>query len=129
MPGWSLFLLQRVSRSRWIVLGDPCKVIAQGINARDIKKLQDAGIYTVNGLMMHTKKNLTGIKGLSEAKVDKICIQGSPSLFIFAEPADRNSISLDIASTCEEEDIDSIALDLAATLLSVLDLEAGKPSP
>lgn len=31
-------------------------VIAQGINAGDIKKLQDAGIYTCNGLMMHTKK-------------------------------------------------------------------------
>ncbi|KZV54457.1 hypothetical protein F511_09772, partial [Dorcoceras hygrometricum] len=48
-------------------------VIAHGINAGDVKKLQDAGIYTCNGLMMHTKKNLTGIKGLSEAKVDKIC--------------------------------------------------------
>ncbi|XP_042489078.1 meiotic recombination protein DMC1 homolog isoform X3 [Macadamia integrifolia] len=49
------------------------KLIAQGINAGDVKKLQDAGIYTCNGLMMHTKKSLTGIKGLSEAKVDKIC--------------------------------------------------------
>ncbi|PRQ36399.1 putative meiotic recombinase Dmc1, P-loop containing nucleoside triphosphate hydrolase [Rosa chinensis] len=49
------------------------KLIAQGINAGDVKKLQEAGIYTCNGLMMHTKKNLTGIKGLSEAKVDKIC--------------------------------------------------------
>ncbi|OIW06640.1 hypothetical protein TanjilG_04034, partial [Lupinus angustifolius] len=48
-------------------------VISQGINAGDVRKLQDAGIYTCNGLMMHTKKNLTGIKGLSEAKVDKIC--------------------------------------------------------
>ncbi|XP_039116663.1 meiotic recombination protein DMC1 homolog isoform X3 [Dioscorea cayenensis subsp. rotundata] len=49
------------------------KLIAQGINAGDIKKLQDAGIYTVNGVMMHTKKSLTSIKGLSEAKVEKIC--------------------------------------------------------
>ncbi|KAK4357158.1 hypothetical protein RND71_022768 [Anisodus tanguticus] len=49
------------------------KLISHGINAGDVKKLQDAGIYTCNGLMMHTKKNLTGIKGLSEAKVDKIC--------------------------------------------------------
>ncbi|XP_061985055.1 meiotic recombination protein DMC1 homolog [Populus nigra] len=49
------------------------KLINQGINAGDVKKLQDAGIYTCNGLMMFTKKNLTGIKGLSEAKVDKIC--------------------------------------------------------
>ncbi|WMV47811.1 hypothetical protein MTR67_041196 [Solanum verrucosum] len=49
------------------------KLITHGINAGDVKKLQDAGIYTCNGLMMHTKKNLTGIKGLSEAKVEKIC--------------------------------------------------------
>uniref|UniRef100_A0A0E0F9H1 RecA family profile 1 domain-containing protein n=1 Tax=Oryza meridionalis TaxID=40149 RepID=A0A0E0F9H1_9ORYZ len=49
------------------------KLISQGINSGDVKKLQDAGIYTCNGLMMHTKKSLTGIKGLSEAKVDKIC--------------------------------------------------------
>ncbi|XP_074307212.1 uncharacterized protein LOC141642332 [Silene latifolia] len=49
------------------------KLITHGINAGDVKKLQDAGIYTCNGLLMHTKKSLTGIKGLSEAKVDKIC--------------------------------------------------------
>ncbi|AES96842.1 DUF4378 domain protein [Medicago truncatula] len=49
------------------------KLIFQGINAGDVKKLQDAGIFICNGLMMHTKKNLTGITGLSEAKVDKIC--------------------------------------------------------
>ncbi|KAK2980656.1 hypothetical protein RJ640_011464 [Escallonia rubra] len=49
------------------------KLTSHGINAGDVKKLQDAGIYTCNGLMMHTKKSLTGIKGLSEAKVDKIC--------------------------------------------------------
>ncbi|KAK8684722.1 hypothetical protein V6N13_040738 [Hibiscus sabdariffa] len=49
------------------------KLISAGINAGDVKKLQDAGIYTCNGLMMYTKKNLTGIKGLSEAKVEKIC--------------------------------------------------------
>ncbi|KAB5537888.1 hypothetical protein DKX38_015421 [Salix brachista] len=49
------------------------KLINQGINAGDVKKLQDVGIYTCNGLMMFTKKHLIGIKGLSEAKVDKIC--------------------------------------------------------
>lgn len=31
-------------------------VISHGINAGDVKKLQDAGIYTCNGLMMQTKK-------------------------------------------------------------------------
>ncbi|XVF38297.1 hypothetical protein REPUB_Repub20aG0088600 [Reevesia pubescens] len=44
------------------------KLISVGINAGDVKKLQDAGIYTCNGLMMQTTKHLTGIKGLSEAK-------------------------------------------------------------
>ncbi|KAK7259671.1 hypothetical protein RIF29_25284 [Crotalaria pallida] len=43
------------------------KLFHDDINAGDVKKLQDAGIYTCNGLMMHTKKNLTGIKSLSEA--------------------------------------------------------------
>lgn len=38
-------------------------VISQGINAGDVKKLQDAGIYTCNGLMMQTKK-VTGIWNL-----------------------------------------------------------------
>ncbi|GJV33362.1 hypothetical protein Tco_1393762 [Tanacetum coccineum] len=37
---------------------------AHGINALDVKKLQDAGIYTCNGLMMHTKK--LGIRGIDE---------------------------------------------------------------
>jgi len=39
-------------------------VISQGINAGDVKKLQDAGIYTCNGLMMHTKKVLKCIPNL-----------------------------------------------------------------
>ncbi|KAG2381652.1 hypothetical protein C9374_006036 [Naegleria lovaniensis] len=43
-----------------------------GIGAADIKKLKEAGIYTVESIMMRTKKKLCSIKGLSEAKVDKI---------------------------------------------------------
>jgi len=45
---------------------------AHGINVADIKKLKTAGICTVRGLEMVTKKKLCNIKGLSEAKVDKI---------------------------------------------------------
>ncbi|KAI3640558.1 hypothetical protein MIR68_001436 [Amoeboaphelidium protococcarum] len=44
----------------------------QGINASDIQKLKVAGVCTVRGVMMCAKKNLLKIKGLSEAKVDKI---------------------------------------------------------
>ncbi|XP_024014934.1 uncharacterized protein LOC112088852 [Eutrema salsugineum] len=47
-------------------------LIGQGINAGDVKKLQDAGIHTCNDLMMHTKKSLPGITGLTKAKVGKI---------------------------------------------------------
>lgn len=43
-----------------------------GIPAVDISKLKQAGIYTVPGIHMQCKKDLANIKGLSEAKVDKI---------------------------------------------------------
>jgi len=43
-----------------------------GINVADIKKLKSAGICTVKGIQMMTKKKLCAIKGLSEAKVDKM---------------------------------------------------------
>jgi meiotic recombination protein DMC1 len=41
------------------------KLIAQGINAGDVKKLQEAGIHTCNGLMMHTKKVLTSLSSFA----------------------------------------------------------------
>ncbi|KAI1295538.1 Meiotic recombination protein DMC1/LIM15 -like protein [Halotydeus destructor] len=43
-----------------------------GINVADIKKLKSVGICTVRGIEMTTRKKLCAIKGLSEAKVDKI---------------------------------------------------------
>ena len=45
---------------------------SHGINVADIKKLKTAGICTVRGIQMVTKKRLCAIKGLSEAKVDKM---------------------------------------------------------
>ncbi|CAH0729858.1 unnamed protein product, partial [Brenthis ino] len=43
-----------------------------GINVADIKKLKGAGICTVKGIQMSTKKKLCNIKGFSETKVEKI---------------------------------------------------------
>lgn len=43
-----------------------------GIAAADVSKLKQAGIFTVPGIHMQCKKDLANIKGLSEAKVDKI---------------------------------------------------------
>ena len=44
----------------------------QGINLTDIKKLQEAGYHTIESVAFATKKFLVQVKGLSEAKVDKI---------------------------------------------------------
>ncbi|EFO64232.1 Dmc1b [Giardia lamblia P15] len=43
-----------------------------GIATMDIKRLKEAGIHTIQSLLMHTKKALGNVKGISEAKVDKI---------------------------------------------------------
>eukprot|EP01061_Rhynchopus_euleeides_P019840 TRINITY_DN3254_c3_g1_i1.p1 TRINITY_DN3254_c3_g1~~TRINITY_DN3254_c3_g1_i1.p1 ORF type:complete len:358 (+),score=187.23 TRINITY_DN3254_c3_g1_i1:130-1203(+) len=43
-----------------------------GIGAADIAKLKAGGVNTVEGLNMVVRKQLTNIKGLSDAKVDKI---------------------------------------------------------
>lgn len=43
-----------------------------GIAANEITKLRDAGIYTVTRVQQTTCKKLLNIKGLSEAKVEKI---------------------------------------------------------
>lgn len=48
------------------------KLEEHGINAGDIKKLQDAGFNTIESICFTPKKTLVLVKGLSEAKVDKI---------------------------------------------------------
>ncbi|VFQ98283.1 unnamed protein product [Cuscuta campestris] len=47
-----------------------------GIAALDIKKLKDSGLYTVESVMYDPRKDLVQIKGISEAKVDKIIEAG-----------------------------------------------------
>jgi predicted RecB family nuclease len=49
-----------------------------GIPASDIQKLQNAGIYTVDGLARAPRRELEAIKGLSGAKVDKLLKEGMP---------------------------------------------------
>nr|XP_029123828.1 DNA repair protein RAD51 homolog isoform X2 [Elaeis guineensis] len=45
---------------------------ASGIAALDVKKLKDAGLCTVESVAYSPRKDLLHIKGISEAKVDKI---------------------------------------------------------
>lgn len=47
-----------------------------GIAALDIKKLKDAGLCTVESVAYSPRKELLQIKGISEAKVDKIIEAG-----------------------------------------------------
>lgn len=57
---------------------------AHGISAADIKKLKEGNIFTVEALAHACKKELTAIKGLSEAKVEKMQKEGavqSPCLY------------------------------------------------
>ncbi|XP_026671085.1 DNA repair protein RAD51 homolog A [Ceratina calcarata] len=48
-----------------------------GITAGDIKKLEEAGYYTIESVAYATKKCLLTIKGISEAKADKILQEAS----------------------------------------------------
>lgn len=48
------------------------KLQEEGINMADINKLKSAGLCTVLSVVMTSKKKLLSIKGISEAKMDKI---------------------------------------------------------
>lgn len=48
-----------------------------GISANDVKKLQEAGYHTIEAVAYTPKKALLGIKGISEAKADKLLNEAS----------------------------------------------------
>lgn len=50
-----------------------------GISASDIKKLEDAGFHTIEAVAYAPKKELLNIKGISEAKADKILVRSDRS--------------------------------------------------
>lgn len=45
---------------------------SHGINVSDIKKLQEAGIVTIGGVLQKSMRDLANIKGLTEAKIEKV---------------------------------------------------------
>jgi len=53
------------------------KLEASGIASADIKKLVEAGFHTVESVAYSTKKALMAIKGISEAKADKLQAEAS----------------------------------------------------
>lgn len=48
------------------------KLEEHGIAAGDIKKLIEGGFHTIESVAFMSKKHLVLVKGLSEAKIDKI---------------------------------------------------------
>ena len=52
----------------------------QGISANDCKKLLDAGYHTVESVAYIPRKQLLAVKGISEAKADKIINEASKLL-------------------------------------------------
>ena len=48
------------------------KLEEYGISSGDIKKFLDAGYKTVEAVLMVPKKTLVNVKGISEAKLEKI---------------------------------------------------------
>ncbi|KAJ8716048.1 hypothetical protein PYW08_013333 [Mythimna loreyi] len=79
-----------------------------GINVADIKKLKAAGICTIKGIQMSTKKKLCNIKGFSDTKVEKIkeaCQKIATLGFITAlEVSDRRKQVFKISTGSSELD-------------------------
>ena len=59
------------------------KLESVGISAADVKKLQESGFNTAAAVAFSTKKALIAIKGISEAKADKILEAGLPIALSF----------------------------------------------
>lgn len=53
------------------------KLESRGVSAADVKKMTEAGFHTVESLAFAPKKQLITIKGISEAKADKILAEAS----------------------------------------------------
>uniref|UniRef100_A0A1B6CDI5 DNA repair protein RAD51 homolog n=1 Tax=Clastoptera arizonana TaxID=38151 RepID=A0A1B6CDI5_9HEMI len=53
------------------------KLESQGLSAGDVNKLREAGYHTVESVAFAPKKHLITIKGISEAKADKILTEAS----------------------------------------------------
>lgn len=50
------------------------KLEQNGITAADIKKLQEAGLHTIEAVAYTPRKLILAIKGISDAKADKILV-------------------------------------------------------
>ncbi|KAG2429936.1 hypothetical protein HYH02_013887 [Chlamydomonas schloesseri] len=81
---------------------------AHGVAAADIKKLKEGGIHTVESLAFMPKKQLSEIKGLSEAKIEKmqaVAFKLVPMGFTTAAAvAEQRKEVISITTGCKELD-------------------------
>ncbi|XP_060562312.1 meiotic recombination protein DMC1/LIM15 homolog [Ruditapes philippinarum] len=79
-----------------------------GINVADIKKMKQAGICTIKGVQMTTRKKLCNIKGISEAKMEKIKEAANklidPGFLTALEYADKRKQVFNITTGSQELD-------------------------
>jgi DNA repair protein RAD51 len=69
----------------------------QGISAGDIKKLQEEGFNTVESIAFATKKTIAAVRGISDAKADKIMAAATQLVPMgFASANDFNQIRKEI---------------------------------
>ncbi len=78
-------LISKLQASKYTTFAQLIQTIFKeyGIAPQDIKKLADAGLYTVEAVAYTPKKVLVGIKGISEQKADKIIMEGAPLCWSF----------------------------------------------
>lgn len=57
------------------------ELMQHGVGAAEIKKLRESGICSVKAVLMRTTKELSEVKGLSEAKIDKIITAAKKCIF------------------------------------------------
>ena len=75
-----------------------CALQQSGIAATDVKKLVEQGYHTVEGVAHAAKRELIKLKGLSEAKVDKIHKAGQYVLGATLLEGPKQVCSLDLES-------------------------------
>lgn len=70
-----------------IIFINPCSLgdffQENGISATDVKKLKEAGYYTVESVAYAPKKALLAIKGISETKADRFLAEGMKSCRVY----------------------------------------------
>ena len=67
----------QLDRSRTRIDIDRVRVQEVGIASSDTKKLREAGYHTVEAVAFTPKKQLCTVKGISEAKAEKILVEGA----------------------------------------------------